>query len=87
MDEYLKRLPPGWTEEDIESLVARVVNRVAEKSWSEEELEKIVGRVMNNFYQEIGKNVVKKALSAIGIGVVTALIWLAGAKAKMWGAP
>jgi hypothetical protein len=57
--------------------------------WTEEDVERLVGRVsqrvMDNFYQEVGRSLFKRALSALGLGVIGAMIWLAGIKAKLWG--
>ena len=59
--------------------------------WSEDDVEKLVGRVsqrvMRNFYEEVGRSVVKKMLSVIGLITVGMMIWAAGSKFKLWGVP
>jgi hypothetical protein len=56
--------------------------------WSEEDVERLVGRVsqrvMENFYQEVGRGVLTKLFSWVGIAFVAFLIYVAGAKFKMW---
>ena len=55
---------------------------------TEQEVEEIVGRVsqrvLNNFYQEIGRNVMKRILQILGILAVSTLMWLTGNKLKVW---
>jgi hypothetical protein len=48
-------------------------------------VERVTQRVMENFYQEVGKSVVKKAFQAIGLVAVALSIWIAGGRLKMWG--
>jgi hypothetical protein len=56
--------------------------------WTEEDVERLVGRVsqrvMDNFYQEVGRSLMKKLFSWIGLVVVGMLLWAAGTKFKLW---
>ncbi len=59
------------------------------RALTEAEIEAIVSRVtqrvMENFYQEVGKSVVKKMLQIIGLGAVALSIFMAGGKLRLWG--
>lgn len=51
----------------------------------EDLVERVTQRVMANFYQEVGKSVVKKFLQVVGFATVAIGIWIAGGKLKLWG--
>jgi hypothetical protein len=65
--ERISKLPPGWTEGDVERLVVRVSEQV-----------------MNNFYEEVGRSLVKRMLQSMGWLAVAGLTWLAAVKARQW---
>jgi hypothetical protein len=56
--------------------------------WSEGDIERLVGkisqRVIDNFYQEVGKNVIKRILQAVGWAVVAGLTFFGLSKVKQW---
>ena len=56
--------------------------------WTEGDVERLVGRVsqrvIENFYQEVGRSVVKRILQFIGWAAVVGLTWFAATKGKQW---
>ena len=58
--------------------------------WTDGEIELLVERiserVMANFYEEVGKAVVKRMMQVIGIATVVIMMWIAGKHVvNIWG--
>lgn len=56
--------------------------------WTEGDVERMVTRVarrvMDNFYEEVGRSIVRRILQYVGWAGVIGLTWLGVIKAKMW---
>jgi len=49
-------------------------------------VQRVAKKVMNEFYQEVGKTVVKRALAVTGIVCFIIMCWLTGSgKFRIWG--
>jgi hypothetical protein len=57
--------------------------------WTEEDVEalvtKVSDRVIRDFYEQMGRSVMKRGLQLAGMAIAAILIWLAGGKFKLWG--
>lgn len=57
--------------------------------WTEEDVEalvkKVSEKVIADFYEQMGRSVMKRGLQVVGMAMTAILIWLAGGKLKLWG--
>ena len=68
----------------------RTATRLPFGGWTQDEVELLVERiserVMANFYEEVGKAVVKRMMQVIGIATVVIMMWIAGKHVvNIWG--